>query len=310
MRRYSATYFIKQSVKGLWKNGVMTAASILVLLSCLVVIGTFATLVINIDKNMDSLDAINEIVVFVDDAISEDDAKKDSLYDTIRSIDGVDPDHVTYLSKADTLKQEKERWDAEEYGHLVSDISEEDNPYRASFTLKYKSDASVDYIKDKVEEAVRGEMGDPEAKVNIRCYVETAEKLQELKNLVVFILMWFMLILFVVSLFVIINTIKSAVYARRHEISIMRYIGATKSFVTIPFIMEGAIIGVLSSVVAFFLQKAMYGYINDFFMSDNGFIKIIPFNELSSFFLWGFVAIGIFCGIVGSCISLRKYMKV
>lgn len=309
MRRYSATYFVSQSVKGLWKNGVMTSASILVLLSCLVVIGTFATLVVNIDKNMDSLDSINEIVVFVDDEISEDAEKRDALHDKIRSIDGVDPDHVTYLSKEATLEQEKQRWAEEEYGHLVSDIDAENNPYRASFTLKYESGASVDYIKDKVEEAVRGELSDPEAKVNIRCYVETAEKLQELKNLVIFILMWFMLILFVVSLFVIINTIKSAVYARRQEISIMRYIGATKGFITLPFVFEGAIIGVISSVIAYFIQKAMYGYINDFFMSDNGFIKIIPFSDLSVYFLWGFVIVGVFCGIVGSCISLRKYMK-
>ena len=310
MRRYSITYFITQSIKGMWKNGVMTAASILVLLSCLVVIGTFATLVVNIDKNMDSLDAVNEIVVFVDDVISEDAEKRDSLNDQIRAIDCVDPDHVVYLSKEATLEQEKQRWAEDEYGHLVSDIDAENNPYRASFTLKYESDASVDYVRDKVEEAVRTEMGDPEAKVSIRCYVETAEKLQELKNLVIFILMWFMLILFVVSLFVIINTIKTAVHARRHEISIMRYIGATKSFVTLPFIFEGAIIGGISSVAAYFLQKLMYGYINDFFMSDNGFIKIIPFADLSAYFLGGFVIIGIFCGIVGSCISLRRYMKV
>lgn len=310
MRRYSTTYFVRQSVKGLWKNGVMTSASILVLLSCLIVIGTFATLVINIDKNMDSLDAINEIVVFVDDEISENPEKKDSLYDRIRSIDGVDPDHVTYLSKDDTLVQEKQRWEEEGYGDMVSDIDADNNPYRASFTLKYKADASVDYIRDKLEEAVKDEMGNPDEKVNIRCYAETAEKLQEFKNLIVFILMWFMLILFVVSLFVIINTIKSAVYARRSEISIMRYIGATKSFVTVPFVMEGAIIGVISSVMAYFLQKLMYAYITDFFVSDDGFIKIIPFGDLSTFFLIGFLAIGVFCGIVGSCISLRKYMKV
>ena len=310
MRRYSTRYFAKQALKSLWKNGVMTFASILVLLSCLTVIGTFATLIINVNSNMDSFDSMNKIVVFVDDVISTDAEKKDSLYDRIRSIEGVEPDHVTYLSKEDTLAQEKQKWDEDGYGYLISDVNNDNNPYRASFTIEYRAGASVDYIRDQLEEQVRIAMDNPEEKVNITCYSEAADKLEDLKNLVVFILMWFMIILLVVSFFVIINTIKSAVYARRTEISIMRYIGATKGFVTIPFIIEGAVIGVVSSVAAFFLQKVMYSYIEDFFGSDYGFITLISFDKIWVYYLCGFVAVGVFCGVLGSCISLRKYMKV
>ena len=118
-----------------------------------------------------------------------------------------------------------------------------------------------------------------------------------------------MVILLVVSLFVIINTIKLAVYSRRQEITVMRYIGATKDFITIPFIIEGIIIGALSSVIAFFLEKLMYTSIYNFMTEGYNMIKVKPFSDIMIWVLLGFIAIGVFTGVVGSVISLRKYLK-
>ena len=215
------------------------------------------------------------------------------------SFDGVDK--VEYISKEQALQEEKAKLTEAGYPHLSESINEENNPYRASFIISYKSDASIEDLQYKVSNI--------EGIEKVICRADIADDMTKIRNGVTFVLLWFMVILFVVSMFVIVNTIKLAVYARRHEIEVMRYVGATKSFITIPFIIEGVIIGAVASVIAFFLQKAMYLYIFNMIGSEYNIITVIPFKELSLFLLLGFIAIGIVTGVIGSCISLRKYLK-
>ena len=116
-------------------------------------------------------------------------------------------------------------------------------------------------------------------------------------------------ILFVVSIFVILNTIKLAVYARREEISIMRYVGATKTFISLPFLFEGIIIGLLSGVIAYLLQTYMYNYVQKMIISDVQMISILPFAQLRAYVILGFIAVGVITGVLGSELSMRKYLK-
>ena len=297
MRRYSATYFIGQSFKGLWKNGVMTFASILVLLSCLVVMGSFSVLVININQNMQNLGVVNKIVTFIDENKTADEIN--SMYQTVKSFSGVSS--VESISKEDALKEEKTKLQESGYENLVESLNEENNPYRASFIITYTPDASLEDLQYK--------LGQVDGIDRVKCYADIAETVNSVKNGIAFVLSWFMITLFVVSIFVIINTIKLAVYSRRHEITVMRYIGATSSFITIPFIFEGVIIGLISSVGAYFVQQGMYTYIYRLFGADYGIIRVIPFSELRIPLLIAFLCIGVVTGIMGSCISLRKYLK-
>lgn len=297
MRRYSPFYFIGQSISGLWKNGVMSAASILVLMSCLVVMGSFSTLVVNINENMDKLGVLNEIVVFISEEKTEEEIS--TMYQTVVSFDGVNT--VEYISRTDALADQKKEFEEAGYSYLAESLTEENNPLRASFIINYKSDASIEDIQYKLKQI--------EGIEKINCRADLAEAVNTLKNGVTIILVWFMTTLFVVSIFVIINTIKSAVYARRNEISVMRYIGATKSFITIPFVIEGIVIGIVASIAAYFIQKGMYLYIYDMIGTDYSIISVIPFEKLSLLLLAGFVGLGVITGIIGSCISLRKYLK-
>ncbi|MCI8589381.1 MAG: ABC transporter permease [Clostridiales bacterium] len=297
MRRYSATYFIGQSLKGLWKNGVMSFASVLVLLSSLIVMGSFSCLVINIDKNMEELGVLNEIVVFIHEERTEDEIT--TMYQTVVNFDGVSK--VEYISKAQALEEEKVKLEAAGYPYISESINEENNPYRASFIISYASDASIEDLQYKISNV--------EGIEKVICRSDIAQTLTSVRNGISFVLVWFMIILFVISMFVIVNTIKLAVYARRHEIEVMRYVGATKSFITIPFIIEGMVIGAAASVIAYFVQKAMYLYIYNMIGTDYSMITVIPFKSISVFLLLGFVGIGIITGVVGSSISLRKYLK-
>ena len=117
-------------------------------------------------------------------------------------------------------------------------------------------------------------------------------------------------ILGVVSIFIIINTIKLSVFARKNEISIMRYVGATGWFISLPFIFEGIFIGLFASIAAYFIEWYVYSYVETAVVSEYlQMIEIMPFSDIKYYVLAGFIGIGIVTGIIGSCISLGKYMR-
>ena len=123
------------------------------------------------------------------------------------------------------------------------------------------------------------------------------------------VFVWFLAILFVVSVFIIINTIKLSVFSRRKEISIMRYIGATNWFITLPFIFEGIFIGLASGIGSFFILKFGYSAIVSGAASDIQMISFMNFSEISTIVLLGALGIGIVTGVLGGLISLGKYLK-
>lgn len=103
------------------------------------------------------------------------------------------------------------------------------------------------------------------------------------------VFVWFLIILAVVSIFIIINTIKLSVFSRRNEISIMRYVGATGWFISLPFVFEGIIIGLFASVCAYFIEWYIYSYIETLVMTDLQMITIMQFSSIGNIVLWGFI---------------------
>lgn len=471
MRRYKPTYFISQAFKGMWRNGMMTLASITVLLSCLIVMGCFSMLLFNIDKNLDSIDNMNEIVVFVysdkeykdgeertlagdlesegntflgwstdPDAseamylpgqkytvssadavagqvrfyavwankpeqssfsvnyntlgvslqeavapdentysvgntvelpkapesknpantflgwslsadgstgtitsgryvIGEDDVRGGSItfyaiwsqmpvytvfnivYDAngvevselptdskltlqhveeqLKQLSNIAEDGVSFVSKEETLKEEKEKYN--DYPGLQSFLSESNNPFPDTFVVTYLDNSKVNTLELQIKSI--------EGVDKVRCRADIAETIESLKNGIIIIFSWFMVILFVVSIFVIINTVKLAVVHRSKEITIMRYIGATKWFIALPFYLEGIIIGVFSGLVAFFIQWYAYGYVHKMLVADLAMITVVPFSEIGLVLMLGCLIVGVLTGIIGSAISIRKYLK-
>ncbi len=300
MSKYSFSYFISQSFKGLWRNGVMSLASILVLMSCLVVMGSFSLLVYNINVNLENVGALNEIVVFCDEDYTEEQISE--IGRQIRLLDNVDEENVVHITKEDAMEQTREDYRGTEYEVLFEEMDERGtNPFRDSYVIPYEDNAQVSTLEYQ--------LGQIEGVAKIECRADLAETVENLKNGIIFVFMWFLAILFVVSLFVIINTIKLAVFARRQEISIMRYVGATKAFITLPFVFEGILIGIIASGVAYLIQWYVYSYIDKLITQDYGLISIVGFSELNTYVILGFLAVGVFTGIVGSMISLSKYLK-
>ena len=291
MKRYNIFYFIGQAFAGLWRNGVMSFASVAVLMSCLVVIGGFALIVKNIDVNLEQFGNLNEIVVFCDTEATEEEIV--AVGEQLGKLDNIAS--IRRITKAEGLAQMKAEYD------VYDDVTEENNPLPDSYEITYVDTEKVgelDYQLHQIEGIV---------KVNNR--LDLATSIESVKSGVMLVFVWFLAILSVVSVFIIINTIKLSVFARRHEISVMRYVGATSWFITLPFIFEGIIIGVFSSVVAFFAEWYIYSYIETMVLTDLQMISILTFQEIRNTVLFGFMGLGVVAGIIGSSISLSKYLK-
>ena len=291
MRRYNPFYFIGQAFEGLWRNGVMSFASIAVLMSLLVVIGGFTLLVTNIDVNLSEFGLINQIVVFCDPNASDEQIAE--IGEAIGKLDNIES--VQHVTKEEGLEQMKAEYD------IYDDVSEENNPLPDSFVITYLENEKVpnlDYQLNQIEGI---------AKVNNR--LDLATKIESFMRGVMLVFVWFLVILGVVSIFIIINTIKLSVFSRRNEISIMQYVGATGWFISLPYIIEGAIIGLVSSVAAYFIEWYIYSYIEEMVITDLQMISILQFSDIRGYVFWGFLGLGVVLGVVGSLISLARYLK-
>ncbi|MBR5366279.1 MAG: permease-like cell division protein FtsX [Clostridia bacterium] len=291
MRRYNPFYFIGQAFEGLWRNGVMSFASIAVLTSLLVVIGGFTLLVTNIDVNLDEFGLINQIVVFCDPNATDEQITE--IGEAIGKLDNIES--VEHVTKEEGLEQMKAEYD------IYDDVSEENNPLPDSFVITYLENEKVpnlDYQLNQIEGI---------AKVNNR--LDLATKIEGFKRGVMLVFVWFLVILGVVSIFIIINTIKLSVFSRRNEISIMQYVGATGWFISLPYLIEGAIIGIVSSVAAYFIEWYIYSYIEEMVITDLQMISILQFSDIRAYVFWGFLGLGIITGVVGSIISLARYLR-
>ena len=291
MKRYNIFYFIGQALSGPWRNGVMSFASIAVLMSCLVVIGGFSLLVETINLNLEQFGVLKEIVVFCDKDATEDEIV--AIGDKIGKLDNIEK--IERVTKEEGLEYMKSKYD------VYADVTNELNPLPDRYDVTYIDNDKVSELDYQLRQI------DGITKVNNR--FELATTLENFKSGIMLVFVWFLIILAVVSIFIIINTIKLSVFSRRNEISIMRYVGATGWFISLPFVFEGIIIGLFASVCAYFIEWYIYSYIETLVMTDLQMITIMQFSSIGNIVLWGFIGIGVVTGIIGSCISLNKYLK-
>ncbi len=299
-RLYNIVYFFRLAFQGIFRNGFMSFAAVMVLVSSLLVSGCFWALWENVEYNLNELNEYNKIVVFANkDAEAHTVAR---LAEKILAIDGVK--EVEVLSKDQVLDNL-----FEEYGEYqdILDMYHEDNPLKDQIIITYDDPSRVDTIVYRINNMNEdAETLNAVAKINDRR--DVAQKIDDVKGYASVVFTWLMVLLFLVSVFIIINTIKLAVSSRKDEISIMRYVGASGFFVSFPFVLEGIILGLFSAGVAFGLQYYIY-YVAQGAFSGSGLVTIIPFDSLLKELLILFAGVGVGLGVIGSLISLRKYNR-
>lgn len=316
MSNFSISYSISQSLKGLWRNRVMSLASILVLVSCMLVLGTFYALNVNINYNLEDLTLLNEVAAFVDEDCTEEEI--DQIREKIIALadEGLVND-VEYISKEQALDSEKEKF--KDYPALFESLQDGDNPYRASFVITYKDRAKITDLEFRLYEIsltrqTLSESGQSTAETvypisKVTSHTEIAETLDSLKEGVRNVLLGFMAVLFVVGMFIIINTIRIAVFTRQKEISIMRYVGATNGYITLPFVFEGMFMGLIAGVLAFGIQWLVYDRAASLISENYRMFSTVSFGSFALILAVCFLLIGLFAGVVGSLIALAKYLK-
>jgi cell division transport system permease protein len=291
-------FFIREGFRNLKRNSTMSAAAITSVIAALLVIGIFFIIVINIDYAATKLESQIEMMVYLEDGLSDNIIN--TMETEIRSINGVKS--VEFISKDVALKNLEKSWGENSY--LLEGL-EGDNPLPDAFliTLSDPSNASAVALSvssiSNIEKVVYGK--EELAKLLNATYV------MRISSAVI------ILILLFISIFIIANTIKLTVYARRREIGIMKFVGATDWFVRMPFIVEGIIVGIIGAVSATAILGAGYYYCSDLIKNQMiGFmsISLIPFKQIISSMVVLLIIVGVVIGAVGSLISVRRFIKV
>jgi len=273
----------------------MSLASIGTVSACLVIFGLFALFSINLNYIGEQIQSQCEIQIFLDEDIS--DKQKEDIGRRLRNDENVK--QCVLETREQALENFKKQ--LEENADLL-DGFEKDNPLRDSYKITLndikKSEEVVNKIKD-----MKGI-----AKIENR--KEIFDKLISVTDLIKNVSFWTMILLAVISVFIISNTIKLAVFARRREINIMKFVGATDWFIRWPFIIEGMFIGLIGTMVAFGLIAYSYLSILDMISHSFDIFKLMSFTEIYQGLLIIFIMVGMAIGIVGSTISIRKYLRV
>ena len=289
-------YNIRQALQQIWRNKGMSTASVFAITAMLLILGLFFVITVNINLFTEMLkNNYNEVEVFLND-----DVKKSDAENIMKKID-VEPGvkSSAYRSKTEAMKIMKARWGENSY--LLDSLG--DNPLPSSIVVTVDSMSTA----DNVIKMVKGTDGVEDVKY----YQETVKKLTKITNFLKLAAMIIMVFLIIVSIVVVSNTIKLTVFARAKEIEIMKYIGATNWFIRGPFLIEGILIGVISSAVSavatFFIYREIISLVGKQFMTIMS-SPLVPAGYLSVNLILIFLAIGVSIGACGSIVSMRKFL--
>ena len=295
MAKHDFRYFAHEGLSNMFSHGFMFFAAIGITVACLLIMGTFTLVAVNANQLLRDLEQENEILAYVDDSYDETQAR--ALQKKLQSIPNVAS--AAFISKEEAMEEFKAQYPDEA---LFQDLDPE--ILRDRYAIKI---ADLRQQKQTVEQvkAVEGI-----AKVN--AYEEIAGGFITVRNVATVVCVALIAILFVVSVFIISNTIKLTTFDRREEIAIMRMVGATNGFIRWPFVYEGFLFGILGAAVAFLLQWGLYEAVARGVANNDTLqlISIIPFTEMWEPVAVSFAAAGIVIGVGGSLSAIRKFLQV
>ncbi len=290
MRFNTFRFLVREGFRGLAKNWFMSAASILVLVSCLLITGCSYLVFENIDHGFAWAYQQNVVVAYAKADVTDEQLA--TIEATLKKQDNVS--EVVFESKEELLTRYED-----ELGSLMTDL-QDDNPLPDTYVIHFEDLKLFDQTVADIAKIEGIDSVDYDRALS--------QSLVKVRQLVVTVGSWVIGLLLAVSLFIIANTIKLTVYSRRLEIHIMRSVGATQWFIRFPFMVEGVILGLCSGVVAFGLVWMLYQLVGGMFDFGHTF-QLISFAAVWWKLLLGFVAGGILTGLLGSGISITRYLK-
>ena len=295
MGRHNVFYFIKEGASNLFKHGFMSFAAIGITVACLLIMGTFTLVAVNANEMLRDMEEQNQILAFVDESYTLDEAQ--ALEAALLAVSNVEA--VTFISNAEAAEAFRGRYEGDE---LFQGLPDDNFRHRFAVDLKdigYMSETcaalyAVDGIAD------------------VNAYELEAKGFITIRNVAGIVCITLIAILFIVSVFIIANTIKLTTFDRRDEIAIMKMVGATNSFIRWPFVYEGFLLGLFSSVISFFLQWGLYETVARSVAANDtlNLITVLPFAQLGFYVAVVFVGAGMLIGVGGSLAAIRKFLQV
>ncbi|MEG0894614.1 MAG: permease-like cell division protein FtsX [Oscillospiraceae bacterium] len=296
----SFKYLVKEGFRNVWNNRVMSFTSIAVLATCLIIVGAAYLITENVNNMVFYIESQSEMVAFLDDV---DDAGLLQIENKIKSIDNIRS--YVYVSKEDGLLQAKQMLG--ESGYLL-DGMEDRNTIPALFEIKVKD---LELTRDTVEKLQK-----IQGIYSVQASNEVSDTLTYIQKTVNTFGYALILALAIISLVIITNTIRATIFTRRKEINIMKFVGATNSFIRVPFVVEGFLLGLISATLSFLIIWGSYTYLTDAFTRGTtmflqaAFDSIIPFKDVALNIGVSFLLCGTLLGMIGSSISIRNHVKV
>ena len=294
-RRNNLGYYLREGVRGMFQHGFMSFAAVCVIIACLIIMGSFFLIMVNLNHMINELEQDNEILVYIDEDLSEAEAK--SVGSQINMITNVL--ESTFVSREEAL---------EDY------VSEQANPelFSGVDASTLRNRFRVTLVDISIMETTVAEIERIDGVASVSAHYEIARGFLTLQNILNLASAAIILVLFVVSLLIISNTVKLALYDRQEEIGIMKMVGATNGFVRGPFVVEGFLLGVLGAGIAFAIEWGLYDLLMNRLSSVDTMrlLDPIPFADVVTPMAIAFGATGFVVGVFGSLLSIRKFLKV
>lgn len=295
---------LREGAKSVFRNGWMSVASITSIIVSLLILGVFTLLVLNVNAFADEADSQVQIKAYLNSDVSE--ALRDQIYNEIGSMEEVSK--VKLIPKAEGLKDFREKL-GEEGKDLLEGYDETTNPIPDTFEVQVIEPTTVPYVASKINALNDKYEEKPIYKVN---YGQgTVEKLFKITRAIRNIGFAFVAGLALMAMFLISNTIRVTILARRREIGIMKLVGATNTFIRWPFFVEGALIGLIGSLITVGVLFFSYNELVTSVKSDVTLaIQLVPLQDIGLELGGLLVGLGLLIGIWGSTMSIRKFLKV
>ena len=296
MKINNIKYLFNEGIRGIFLHGFMSFAAVCVTVACLLIVGSFYALTYNVSVMVEEMDTTNEILVFADLELSDAEAK--SISTQLSKIENV------YQAIPISREQALEDFVAEyEDKDALSGIEPSDLSFRYKVVL-----ADTGIIAETV-----AQIKEIPGVSNVQAAYEMAESFSALQNVLQIASLAVIGVLLVISLLIISNTVKLAMYDRRDEIAIMKMVGATNGFIRLPFVVEGFTLGMVAALLSFFLEWILYNAVVSrvsAIAALQQLFSFVPFTQLMLPMIAVFLCAGMFVGVVGSWTSIRKFMDV
>ena len=293
--KYNFTYFIREGLSNMFTHGFMSFAAVGITVACLLIMGTFSLVALNAQNLLDELESENEVLAYVDEELTDAEAR--ALQSKLEKLDNVAG--VEFISRETATENFREKYDDDP---LFADLDED--VLRHRYAIRILDIEKTTETKTAVENV--------EGIAKVRANESVAEGFVAVRNIAGVVCLALIAILFIVSMFIISNTIKLTTFDRRDEIAIMKMVGAADGFIRWPFVYEGLMIGLISAGLAFGLQWLLYSAVaNGIADSDTvQLLRLIDFKDIWKPVALVFGASGVFIGVGGSLTAIRKFLQV